>query len=138
MPLPGANTRLRGYKISKRYDSDISAVCAVLSLTLGQGRISEVRFVFGGMAAIVRRAGLAESAVLGQAWSEASVELAAQALAQDFKPMSDLRASASYRLRVAQNLLRRFWMETRDDQPLTRDQLSVWAAQDLTPRGEQA
>ncbi len=138
LPLPKADTRLRGYKISKRFDSDISAVCAVLSLTLEQGRVSEARFVYGGMAGIVKRATLAEAAVLGHAWSEARLGLATEALARDFTPLSDLRASAAYRLRVAQNLLRRFWLETRADQPLSDAQLSVWPAQDLTPVGEQA
>ncbi|TDP71495.1 xanthine dehydrogenase small subunit [Roseateles toxinivorans] len=129
LPLPDAHTRLRGYKISKRYDSDISAVCAVLAVTLDHGKVSAVRFAFGGMAAIVKRAALAEAAVLNQPWTEATAEAAAAALARDFTPMSDLRASANYRLRVAQNLLRRFWLETREDQPLASEEVSVWATQ---------
>jgi len=138
LPLPKADTQLRGYKISKRFDSDISAVCAVLSLTLEHGRVSEARFAYGGMAAVVTRAAKAEAALLGHAWDESRLGLAAQALAQDFSPMSDLRASAAYRLRVAQNLLRRFWLETRAYQPLTHAQLSVRPTQDLTPTGAQA
>jgi xanthine dehydrogenase small subunit len=130
LPLPHADTRLRAYKIAKRFDSDISSVCAVLSVTLDRGRISVARFAFGGMAAIVKRATQSESAVLQQRWDETSVEAAAQALAQDFQPLSDLRASSAYRLRVAQNLLRRFWMETREQDALSSDQLSVWAARD--------
>ncbi|MCX2860889.1 xanthine dehydrogenase small subunit [Paucibacter sp. PLA-PC-4] len=130
LPLPDLQqTRLRAYKISKRYDSDISAVCAVLSLRLdAAGLVSEVRFVFGGMAAIVKRAAGAEAAVLGQPWNEAAMSAAAVALGQDFKPMSDLRASAAYRMKVAQNLLKRFWLETREQAPLAASATSVWRA----------
>ena len=130
LPLPNLQqTRLRAYKISKRYDSDISAVCAVLSLRLDTaGLVSEVRFVFGGMAAIVKRAAGAEAAVLGQPWNEATMTAAAIALCQDFKPMSDLRASATYRMKVAQNLLKRFWLETREQAPLAASETSVWRA----------
>ncbi|MCU7371860.1 xanthine dehydrogenase small subunit [Paucibacter sp. O1-1] len=130
LPLPDLQqARLRAYKISKRYDSDISAVCAVLNLRLdAAGHVSEARFVFGGMAAIVRRAAGAEAAVLGQPWSEATMAAAALALGQDFKPMSDLRASAAYRMKVAQNLLKRFWLETREQAPLAASASSVWRA----------
>jgi xanthine dehydrogenase small subunit len=123
--------RLRAYKISKRYDSDISALCAVLSVVLDQGRVREARFAFGGMAAIVKRAALAEAAVLGQPWNEATQAAAAQALSQDFQPLTDLRASAEYRLRVAANLMRRFWLETREDAPLPASAVSVWAMASL-------
>src|SRR6218665_1426915 len=115
LPLPAAGTLVRGYKIAKRYDSDISAVCAGISLDLDGGVVRGARFAFGGMAAIVRRAAAAEAAVLGQVWSEAAAHAAAAALAQDFKPLSDMRASAAYRMKVAQNLFQRLWLETRPD-----------------------
>ena len=128
LPLPGAHLQVRGYKISKRYDSDISAVCAVLAIRVEAGIVAEARFAFGGMAAIVKRAALAEAAVIGQPWTQASAEAAALALAQDFTPLSDMRASAAYRLRVAQNLFTRLWLETRDDAPLAARDVSVWQA----------
>jgi len=128
VPKPAAGTALRAYKIAKRYDGDISAVCAVLSLRLAGDRVAESRLVFGGMAAIVKRAAAAEQALLGQPWSEATALAAAAALAQDFQPLSDLRASAAYRLQVAQNLIQRFWLETRTDAPLSAAQTSVWQA----------
>jgi xanthine dehydrogenase small subunit len=128
VPKPAADLKLRAYKIAKRYDSDISAVCAVLSLRLDGAVVSEARLAFGGMAAIVKRAALAEQAIVGQPWSEASAQAAAAALAQDFQPLSDLRASAAYRLQVAQNLIRRFWLETRCEAPLSAAQTSVWQA----------
>lgn len=129
VPLPAAGTQLRAYKIAKRYDSDVSAVCAVMRLRLeSDGRIAEARLAFGGMAATVKRAALAEQALLGQAWSEATMQAAAAALAQDFQPLNDLRASAAYRLQVAQNLIRRCWLETRADAPLSPAQTSVWQA----------
>jgi len=118
---------LRAYKVSKRFDSDISAVCAGLSITLDGDAVRSARFAFGGMAATVRRAALAEAAVLGQPWTEATAGAAAAALAADFKPLSDMRASAAYRLQVAQNLLRRFWLETRPGNPLPESAVSVFA-----------
>ncbi len=119
--------QLRVYKISKRFDSDISAVCAALALELDAGHVVAVRVVYGGMAATVRRAPGAEAALQGQPWTEATLVAAQAALALDFKPLSDMRASAAYRLQVAQNLLRRFWLETRADAPLPESAVSVFA-----------
>ena len=80
------------------------------------------------MAATVKRAAATEAAIVGQPWSEATVVAAQQALALDFAPLSDMRASAAYRLQVAQNLLRRLWLETRRDAPLALHETSVWSA----------
>ncbi|WP_077035207.1 xanthine dehydrogenase small subunit [Pelomonas sp. KK5] len=120
--------QLRAYKISKRYDSDISAVCAVLALRVENGLVAEARFTYGGMAAIVKRAAAAEAAAVGQPWTEATAQAAAAALATDFKPLSDMRATAAYRMKVAQNLLTRLWMETREADPLAARDTSVWQA----------
>ncbi len=102
-------------------------LAAGLAIALDGGVVRDARFAFGGMAAIVKRAAQAEAAVRGQPWSEAAAERAAAALAQDFTPITDLRASAGYRQRAAANLLRRFWLETRTAAPLTPAQTSVWA-----------
>jgi xanthine dehydrogenase small subunit len=79
------------------------------------------------MAATVLRATHAETALVGQAWDETAVAAAQAALASDFVPLTDMRASAAYRLQVAQNLLRRFWLETRPNAPLTTSESSVWS-----------
>ena len=76
------------------------------------GASSEARLAFGGMAATPKRASQAEAAVLGRQWNEAAADQAAAALEQDFEPLDDWRASARYRMRCAQNLLRRFAIET--------------------------
>ena len=131
IPLPAPGLQLRGYKVAKRYDSDISAVCAVLALQLQDGRVQQARLAFGGLAAIVKRAAGAEAALLGRPWDEGALQAAQDALAQDFQPLSDLRASADYRATVARNLLRRFWLETRSDQPLPAAASSVWQAVNL-------
>ena len=86
-----------------------------------------VRLAWGGMAATVKRAAGAEAALQGQPWTAATVALAQAALAEDFQPMTDMRASSSYRQRVAQNLLQRLWLETRADAPLPSSATSVWA-----------
>jgi len=118
VPLPSADWCFSAHKIAKRHDSDISAVCAVLALRLDAGLVQEARFAFGGMAAIVKRASAAEAAVVGQPWSEAAANAATAALAQDFKPMTDMRASAGYRLKVAQNLFIKLWLETAGAIPI--------------------
>ncbi|CAM3817118.1 xanthine dehydrogenase small subunit [Roseateles saccharophilus] len=123
LPRPDTGWAISAHKICKRHDSDISAVCAVLALQLRNGTVQQARFVFGGMAAIVKRAAHAEAAVVGQPWVEATAEAAAAALAGDFKPMTDMRASDAYRMKVAQNLLRKLWLET-----LERRTIGVWRA----------
>ncbi len=117
---------VRAYKISKRFDCDISAVCAGLAIALDGGVVRVVRLAFGGMAATVARAAGAEAALLGQPWNEAALAAAQAALAADFTPLDDMRASAGYRLQVAQNLLRRFWLETRAERPLASAEVSVF------------
>jgi len=127
VPLKPDDFALRAYKISKRFDSDISAVLGVFRIALDGRKVRDVRLVFGGMAAIVKRAANTEAALLGQPWTETTVDAAARALATDFTPLSDMRASAAYRLEVSRNLLRRFWLETRPDTPLPASAVSVWA-----------
>lgn len=127
VPLPDPGAQMRVDKLSKRFDSDISALCGALCLTLDGDIVRAVRLVFGGMAATVKRASHAEAALLGQVWTEATAHAAMAALAKDFEPLTDLRASADYRLRAARHLLLRWWHETRSDAPLARDRASVWS-----------
>ncbi len=127
VPRLSPQRQVRAYKISKRFDCDISAVCAGLSIELDGETVRSVHMAFGGMAAIVKRAAHAEAALMGQPWNEASLSAAQSALAQDFQPLTDLRASAGHRSRVAANLLRRFWLETRPHDPLPAEALSVFA-----------
>jgi xanthine dehydrogenase small subunit len=103
---------IRSYKVSKRFDQDISAVCAAFRLELYGNRVSEFRAAYGGMAAIPKRAAACEAAVTGREWNEATVREAMQAVLRDFEPLTDMRASAAYRRRVAANLLERFRLET--------------------------
>ncbi|MFP5401529.1 MAG: xanthine dehydrogenase small subunit [Gammaproteobacteria bacterium] len=141
VPLPAAGLRFRTWKLSKRYDSDISAVCGAFALRLEDGRVHAPRIAFGGMAATPRRATRTEAALDGRPWDEAALALAAQALDEDFDPLTDLRASAGYRRRAAAGLLRRFFLETRADAPLAPAQTRVFAAFDpcaVVPHGEDA
>jgi xanthine dehydrogenase small subunit len=126
LPLPRADTPLRSYKLAKRFDQDISAVCAAFALTLADGRVSEARIAYGGMAATPKRAAQAEAALRGQAWDEAALEAACAALERDYAPLTDMRASSRYRMTTAKNLLRRYWLETRPDAPLPAAALNAW------------
>ena len=135
VPLPAAGLQIRSWKLSKRFDSDISAVCGAFALHLEHGVVRAPRIAFGGMAATPRRALRTEAALEGRPWNEATLALALQALAADFDPLTDLRASASYRRRAAAGLLRRFHLETRADAPLSPVQTRVFSAFDsLTPQ----
>jgi xanthine dehydrogenase small subunit len=127
VPPASPTLQVRAYKISKRFDCDISAVCAGLAIELDGAVVKQVRWAFGGMAATVRRAASAEAAVVGKAWTQETASAAMRALADDFKPLTDMRASASYRLQVAQNLLQRLWFETRPEAPLQTHQTSVFS-----------
>jgi xanthine dehydrogenase small subunit len=129
VPPERSRAVVRVYKISKRFDCDISAVCAALAIERdASDTIVAARLAFGGMAATVRRASGAEAALVGRRWDEAAVAAAQGALASDFTPLTDMRASAAYRMQVAQNLLRRFWLETRAAEPLAAEETSVWAS----------
>jgi xanthine dehydrogenase small subunit len=126
VPLTAFQNQVRTYKISKRFDCDISALCAGFSIAVQNNLVTHIRLAFGGMAGIVKRASAAEASLLGQAWDQSAVNAAKAALLQDFEPLSDMRASAAYRMQVAQNLLQRFWLETRSNKPLSANEVSVW------------
>lgn len=111
LPFPGAG-QFRTYKISKRFDQDISAVCAAFSLKVANGRIEAIRIAYGGMAGVPARAKMTENALLGEPWDEDSLARARLAMAEDFQALTDWRASKEYRLLTAQNLLQRFFLET--------------------------
>jgi xanthine dehydrogenase small subunit len=128
VPLPRPALRFRTYKLAKRYDSDISTVCAAFALDLDDGVIAGCRIAYGGMAATPRRAAAAEAALTGRTWTEATARAAMAALEADYTPLTDMRGSAGYRLRAAQNLLYRFFLETRPGNALPAASLSVFAA----------
>ncbi|WP_284162816.1 xanthine dehydrogenase small subunit [Frigidibacter sp. SD6-1] len=109
--IPAAAPDLACYKLSKRFDQDISAVCGCFNVTLRSGRVEAARIAFGGMAGIPKRAANVENALVGQAWAEATVRAALPEFSRDFKPMTDMRASAGYRLESAQNMLLRYFHE---------------------------
>ncbi|WP_170789244.1 xanthine dehydrogenase small subunit [Ruegeria lacuscaerulensis] len=111
VPLPKPNDLDAAYKISKRRDEDISSVAVGIHISVADGIISDARLAFGGMAATPKRASATETALNGQPWSRESFETAAAALAQDFSPLTDWRASSDYRMLTAQNLLLRFFLE---------------------------
>ena len=112
VPRAHKGLSLRSYKIGKRYDQDISAVCAAFTIEVAAGRVRGARIAFGGMAATPRRAENCERALIGAEWTTTTVARAAQSLVKDFQPITDMRASKEYRLRIARNLLRRFHAET--------------------------
>ena len=127
VPLPRPDIAFRTYKLAKRFDQDISAVCAAFALQFEGDTIVAARIAFGGMAATPKRASRTEALLAGQPWSEAVLAEAMAMLAQDYAPLSDMRASSDYRMTVAQNLLRRFWYETRRIDPLPPAALNAFA-----------
>ncbi|QBE62912.1 xanthine dehydrogenase small subunit [Pseudoduganella lutea] len=128
VPLPRANVVFRTYKLAKRFDQDISAVCAAYAFELDGDKVVDARICYGGMAGTPKRAAQAEAVLNGRVWSEEALVEAIAALAQDYAPLTDMRASSTYRMRTAQNLLRRFWLETRIDAPLANTDVNAFAA----------
>jgi xanthine dehydrogenase small subunit len=114
IPLPSDEAVVKSQKWSKRFDQDISAVCTAYRLVLDDGKVVSFCMACGGLAATVRRAKETEAVITGMPWSEDTIETACRALSKDFAPISDARASADIRLLAAQNLLRRFYAETKD------------------------
>jgi len=118
--VTAAARQLRVYKVSKRLEDDISAVCAAIQIEIQNGVVAHVRIAFGGMAEVAKRAACCEAQLLGKPWQTATVELACQALELDFTPISDFRASREYRMQVAKNLLRRCHIEMTSPETLMR------------------
>jgi len=130
LPLPSQyeNRTFRCYKLSKRYDSDISAVFAAFSIELDEsGLVENCLFTYGGMSATPKRATLCEQSVIGKTWDESSIQQAMKQLESDYAPMSDGRASDTNRMQSAANLLYRFYLETRTENPLSHDDLNVFS-----------
>jgi len=115
IPLPTDNARVSSQKWSKRFDQDISALCTAFRLVLDDNKVTSFRMACGGLAATVRRAKKTEAAITGKAWSSETIDSACATLAEDFAPISDMRASADIREIAVQNLLRRFFAETQSD-----------------------
>ncbi|SIS60055.1 xanthine dehydrogenase small subunit [Roseivivax lentus] len=111
--LPEAAPDLHVYKLSRRFDQDISAVCGAFAITRDKGRVTGARIAFGGMAGVPKRASAVEAALTGADWSEKGITPALDAFEADFHPLSDMRASAGYRLEAARAMLRRVLAETQ-------------------------
>ncbi|MEO8344557.1 MAG: xanthine dehydrogenase small subunit [Betaproteobacteria bacterium] len=130
VPHRTAGLLLRAYKISKRFDQDISAVFACFALTLRDGRIAAARIGCGGVAPMPKRASATEAALAGRRWDEVAATIATKILASEFSPIADMRASAEYRSKVLGNLMRRFWLETSGTPIVTRiDDVRVTSAE---------
>ncbi len=117
---------MRAYKVSKRFDDDISAVCLALAMTLENGAVAKISIGAGGVAATPARAVKTESLLLGKRWSEGTASEAAQMLRNEFQPISDMRASAAYRSEVLGNLVRRFWLESQGEERINLES-ATWA-----------
>ena len=136
LPGPGANpsARLGCYKVSKRFDQDISAVCGCFDVRVERGKVTAARIAFGGMAVIPKRARAVEAALQGKPWTAETVEAAVAAFETDFTPITDMRASAGYRLEAACNLLRKYHSES--ERPLSETRLVGRGAVLAGPRRE--
>jgi len=120
VPRVGEATRFACYKISRRFDQDISAVMGAFAVTLQDNRVVRARVAYGGIAATSKRAEKTEATLTGQPFEATTIERACSALTDDFTPITDMRASTNYRLLVAQNLWRRFHLENSGEKVATR------------------
>jgi xanthine dehydrogenase small subunit len=113
-PFPGEGREfLRAYKISKRYDDDISAVCLVINMTVESGTVAKISIGAGGVAPTPARARGTEAFLLGRPWTQETARDAVERLRAEFQPIDDMRASAAYRSEVLGNLVQRFWLESQ-------------------------
>ncbi|WP_170406918.1 xanthine dehydrogenase small subunit [Ruegeria arenilitoris] len=113
--FPRQADRLKAYKLSKRFDQDISAVCGCFNITVTDGVVADARIAFGGMAGIPKRASNVEAALTGKPWTRETVQAAIPAFDSDFTPMTDMRASATYRLETAKAMLERYFLEDQGE-----------------------
>lgn len=118
VPRQASGLVLGSYKLSKRIDQDISAVCATFAVVVEGSEVRSARLAYGGMAAVPARARNAERALERGGWNEAAIAAAIGALSTDFHPLNDMRASEAYRLHTAGALLRRFYLENTTMQPV--------------------
>jgi xanthine dehydrogenase small subunit len=130
VPKATAAERSRVYKISKRFEDDISAVCIAINLHIEGGVVRSASIGVGGVAATPVRAIKTQAALAGKPWSAATVQNAITVLRAEFSPISDMRASAAYRSQVLGNLLQRYWLESQGLQAVSLEQ--------LMPEGEAA
>ncbi|MCJ0762194.1 xanthine dehydrogenase small subunit [Variovorax terrae] len=125
VPLPVKGEQLKAYKISKRYDDDISAVCLVVSLTVEHGKVTRASLGAGGVSATPVRAVKTEAVLRGAPWTLATAQAATAALRAEFQPISDMRASAAYRSEVLGNLMQRFWLENQGLQQINLERFAL-------------
>ena len=125
VPRPTGHALEKIYKISKRFDDDISAICLAIQMTVKGGVVQQVSIGAGGVAATPVRARQTEAALCGQAWNADTVMAAQAALRAEFQPISDMRASAAYRQQVLGNLLQRFWLESQGMQAINLENLKT-------------
>ncbi|HRL97987.1 MAG TPA: xanthine dehydrogenase small subunit [Acidovorax sp.] len=128
VPRPGVTEALRAYKISKRFDDDISAVCMAINLDIDAGVVRHASIGAGGVAATPARARQTEAALTGQPWNADTVQRAVQALQAEFNPISDMRASGAYRRTVLASLLQRFWLESQGEDAVSVETFRLEAA----------
>jgi xanthine dehydrogenase small subunit len=114
-------TSFTTYKLSKRFDQDISTVIGAFRLRVENGKVTELRAAYGGMAATTARAKHVETALTGKPWTAETMRDIDALIAQDFQPMTDHRGTDAYRLRAAANLIRRLQIETTGG-----EQTGVW------------
>lgn len=125
VPRPVTGEDMKVYKISKRFDDDISAVCLAIQMTVKDGVVQDISIGAGGVAATPVRARQTEAALRGQPWTTDTVKAAVAALRAEFQPISDMRASAAYRHTVLGNLLQRFWLESQGLQHINLENLNA-------------
>lgn len=113
--VPRQPDHLKCYKLSKRFDQDISAVCGCFNITVSDGIVSQARIAFGGMAGTPKRALSVEAALIGKPWTAETIQAALPGFDKDYAPLTDMRASAVYRLKTAKAMLERYYLEDQGE-----------------------
>ncbi len=105
LPKPQSGQVFRAHKVSKRFEQDISATCAAITYTLAQGKLTQVRLAYNGLAPSPCRAPKLEAVLEGKRPSEVKAADLDAAIAASFTARDGLRATWTYRALVARNLV---------------------------------
>ncbi len=125
IPAPSSQEFSRVYKVSKRFEDDISAVCLAINVELDEGVVRRVSIGAGGVAAVPAKAIQTEAFLLGKTWTQATIQQAKDCLQREFSPISDMRASSGYRQLLLGQLLQRFWLETQGHTMISLSDIAV-------------
>ena len=103
------------YKISKRIDDDISSLFVAYLMKLKNNIIIDINIAYGGMDSIPNFAFKTQKYLIGKEFNLKNIDKSKQMIEKDFTPLTDVRASSTYRKLVSKNLMDRLFLEINNN-----------------------